>query len=429
MRPRLLFAGPVADILRRIGALYSSAIFCVGLFSTFAGQLLLGKVLSAEDFGSYILVYSASAILSAVGAAGLDVSAVRFVSVAREKNDHAELRSFIAFALRLTGVLSIVAAACGALYLSWVGAVSGVILLLSSGVILIWGATRSLSGILRGMGGLSLAIGIDRVARDFAVFLVAAIMFALARATTLEDALTSLFIGGLVGLLIGALVLYRKFGNLAPVAMPTETHLNRKEWRSTSFGLMIYNLTELLSSRFDVVFLSIMIARDEIGVLGILIVLMNICAIPSVFAGIYIMPKIAMLWSTRDHTRLRQMYIWSTAASVGLGALIAILLLLVKNPIAHFFGTEFTRHISPEALGAAFAIRCLSLIGTFPAAFLTMTGGHKKLLVVNFGSMALRAMLYLIFSTQIGATLGVLAFACAALGVSLANFAIVRKQI
>jgi O-antigen/teichoic acid export membrane protein len=415
--------------LRRFGGLYSSAIFCVGLFATFAGQLILGKVLSPEDFGTYILIYSVAAILSAVGAAGLDVSAVRFVSVAHAKNDDNELRGFILYAIRLAAVLSIAAALGGALYLYFVDSVSGTLLLLSIGIILIWGATRSLSGILRGMGGLSLAIGLDRVARDLAVFLAALAMLLLAWTATLIEALTALFLGGLAGLLVGGIALWRKFHILRVESSTGTTSEQAKEWRNTSFGLMTYNLTELLSSRFDIIFLSIFLPKDEIGALGILVILMNICAIPSVFIGIFIMPKLAVLGSTRDHRGLRQICLFSTAASVGFGALISLVLIALKDPMLEFIGLGLTRYVSTEILVAALVIRCLSLVGAFPAAYLTMTGGHRKLQIVNFFSVALRAIFYLLLFSQLGAAMGILAFVGAALVVSLVNFALIRREV
>ena len=423
------FSSSGLEPLRRFGGLYSSLVFCVGLFATFAGQLILGKVLSPQDFGTYILIYSVAAILSAVGAAGLDVSAVRFVSVAHAKNDDTKLRGFILYAIRLTALPSIAAALGGALYLYFVDAVSGTILLLSIGIILIWGATRSLSGILRGMGGLSLAIGLDRVARDLAVFLAALAMLFLAWSATLIDALTALFIGGLAGFLVGGTVLLRKFSALRSEPSTGTTPAQAKEWRNASLGLMTYNLTELLSSRFDIIFLSIFLPKDEIGALGILLILMNISAIPSVFIGIFIMPKLAVLASAKDHRGLRQICLFSTAASVGFGALISLVLIALKDPMLDFIGVGLTRYVSMDILVAALVIRCLSMVGTFPAAYLTMTGGHRKLLIVNFSSVAMRTIFYLLLFTQMGAAMGILAFVGAALLVSLVNFALIRREV
>lgn len=419
---------PLSAAFRRIAPIYSSAIFCVGLFSTFAGQLLLGKVISPEDFGTYILIYSTAAILSAVGSVGFDVSAVRFVSVANSNKNHAQLNNFIGYALQRTLLMSILAAAVGGLYLWLVDAVNGEALLLSIGVILVWGATRSLSGILRGLGGLSIAIGIDRVARDLAVFFVALALFVFSISAGLIDALMPLFTGGLLGLFIGFLSLQRNIGRIQSKTQKAQTK-DKKEWRNTSFGLMLYNLTELLSSRFDIILLSFFIAKDEIGVLGILMIMMNICAIPSVFIGIYIMPKLAIAGQTQDSHALRRVGFAATSASVGLGAVISIAMFALQDPMLRFLGPAFSDSIETEVVGIALLIRCLSLIGTFPAAYLTMTGGHKKLLALNLSSIAFRILTYALLSTYLGATLGVLAFACAALGVSVGNFMLIRKPL
>jgi O-antigen/teichoic acid export membrane protein len=141
------------------------------------------------------------------------------------------------------------------------------------------------------------------------------------------------------------------------------------------------------------------------------------------------MPKLAVLGSARDHRGLRQICLFSTAASVGFGALISLVLIVLKDPMLEFIGLGLTRYVSTEILVAALVIRCLSLVGTFPAAYLTMTGGHRKLQIVNFFSVAMRAIFYLLLFSQMGAAMGILAFVGAALVVSLVNFALIRREV
>lgn len=403
-------------------------LFGIGLVSTFAGQLALSHVTTAADFGIYILIYNAAAVLSALGAAGYDLTAVRFVANALNRKDNSYIHSYLRHAVKMSGALALIAAALMLAYLAGTVGLNWPILGLALLVTLLWSWSRLAAGILRGLDRLSFALISDRVSRDFLVMLLAISALLLTTAVPIHMALLILAIGSLFGIVIGSAVSRQYLRSAAqrqrdnaddvlPALTPAEPRL----WLLASLGLLAYNIAELLSSRFDVFALSYLSTAEAVGAFGLGLLLINLVTIPSGFITMLLMPAVAIAHHDGDRARLRRLFVLSTSASFATGICIAAVLAFLMPYLDRFLPPATVASLRPELLGLAIGVRVLCLIGTFPPVLLMMAGGHRQLILAHAASIAVRVILFVAFGAIVDANFAILTFVAGTVVVTALN--------
>jgi O-antigen/teichoic acid export membrane protein len=404
------------------------ALFAVGLVSTFAGQLVLSKTTGANEFGLYVLAYNAAAVLSGLGAAGFDLSAVRCASLFKSKGDWTRLAAFKSLALRWTLGTSIIVAAIFAIFFSWNTGSPWSLVLIGAAVTTSWSWSRVLAGYLRGLGRLAPALTTDRVSRDLAVLLFASVALALDERLSIVMALLTLLLGTVSGCCIGLL-----FGRALPEAAVTnarahsEAAENTQTWIRLSLGLMAYNFVELLSSRFDVFALSLFADTAIVGAFGLAILLINLVTIPASFISLLIMPQVAVAHDGKDTARLRQIYALASISAVCAGFGVMGLMWILYPYGQAYLPPAFSQYIAIAPLLAAVAARAVCLVGTFPPVLLMMSGHHKALIASHVASIVTRAGAFLLFAQFVDANFAVAAFVVGAALVTILNIFQVRK--
>jgi O-antigen/teichoic acid export membrane protein len=408
----------------------SGCIFAFGIFTAFFGQVILSHVTSARDFGIFIVIYTAATVCSAIGSSGFDLSAVRFVAVLKREKSYPLLRRFLRYCARTTLWMSIGAVFCFAAYVSISEKVGHINLIISVVLVYFWSCTRSLAGAVRGFEALTLAIAIDRVFRDFAVFALALVAYLLGAKMPAYLALLALLAGTLLGLLSGILDTKAKLRMLpGKDQIDHRQDDDEREWGRASRGLMRYNLVELFSSRFDIFLLSLLIATEQVGAVAIAIILLNIVSIPSIFLHTLLMPKMAVASQTMKPAELVKQFKWVTLIAVGSGMAIATIMYLGQSLILSLISSAMVGMLNWDLVFIALFVRALSLVSTFPAVLLTMTGRHNELLVAQLSSMVFRLGIYGIFLSHPTADMGVGAFVAGFVVVAAISLFQVRRQI
>ncbi len=414
---------------RRLAA---AALFGLGLVATFGGQLLLSRTASAFDFGLYVLIYNAAAVLSAFGAAGFDLSAVRFAALANSRQDGVYLAAFVRLALRWASVASLSAGLVMTAYLLVLQITAPLLLAIAAAVTVFWSLSRVMAGLMRGAGLLSSALLSDRVTRD--VLVMALVIFAslTAWAVPADLALLTLLSGTILGFTQGGWLCARQVQRLR--VQPARERIGpelilRRDWIIVSAGLMVYNLVELLSSRFDIFALSLLGSKEAVGVLGLALLLINLVTIPSAFLALLIMPQVAVAYDREDRAQLRRLFRLSSISSIGVGIVIAIIIMLLLPYAGVLLPWTLLSELRWEVLCAAILVRSLCLIGSFPPILLMMSGRHKALIGAHLVSIAARVGIYIVWAAAIDINLAVIASICGPIVVTIANLWQVRSQL
>lgn len=414
------------------GRLTAGALFAVGLVATFAGQLLLSRTSSAFDFGLYVLIYNAAAVLSAFGAAGFDLSAVRFAALANSRDDGVYLAAFVRLALRWAGLAGIASGLVMTAYLLVSKITDPLLLALAAAVTVFWSLSRVMAGLMRGAGLLSSALLSDRVTRDVLVLALGLIASTIAWAVPAHLALITLLGGTILGFTLGGWLCARKVQQIsAQPAMEcvVPDRAVRRDWIAVSAGLMAYNLAELFSSRFDIFALSLLDSKEAVGALGLALLLINLVTIPSAFLGLLIMPKVAVAYDREDRAQLRRLFRLTSFGSTGVGIGIAAVIVLLLPYAGALLPGALWSELRWDVLCAAILVRSLCLIGSFPPILLMMSGRHKALIGAHLASIAARVGIYIACAAFIDANLAIIAFICGSIVVTIVNLWQVQRQL
>lgn len=411
---------------------FAPGLFGLGLMATFAGQLLLSRTASAFDFGLYVLIYNAAAVLSAFGAAGFDLSAVRFAALANSRQDGAYLAAFVRVALRWACVAGVSAGLVMTAYLLVSKISSPVLLAIAAVVTVFWSLSRVIAGLMRGVGLLSSALLSDRVTRDVLVLALGTVASLTAWTVPASLPLLTLLGGTVLGFTLGGWLCARQVQRLH--AQPAKESVTpdpavRRDWIAVSAGLMAYNLAELFASRFDIFALSLLDSKAAVGALGLALLLINLVTIPSAFVALLIMPQVAVAYDREDRAQLRRLFRLSSIASIGVGMGIAAVIVLLLPYAGALMPRSLWSELRWDVLCAAILVRSLCLIGSFPPILLMMSGRHKALMGAHLASIAARVGIYIAGAAFIDANLAIIAFICGSIVVTIVNLWQVQRQL
>lgn len=422
------FAGGLRDDWNR--KVLAPVLFGLGLLATFVSQLTLSYGVSAEAFGTYVLIYNAAAALSAVGAAGFDLSAVRYAALAKSRSDYAYLTAFLRKAVcwAALGCTTAIAAMAGFLFYS--GKASPPILVMAAGIVLFWSFARVAAGVMRGTGLLSTALLTDRVLRDLLVMAAALAALSLSLQLDVRDAIALLLGGSFLSALAGTTLCLWVVYTLRPaatssVAAPLDAAVQR-DWFIISLGLMAYNLTELFASRFDIFALSHFSSVAAVGALGLAILLINLVTIPSAFLGLLVMPGVAVAYANNDRLQIRRTFGRMSVAAIGGGALISAVIIGALPYAAFLMPPAIGTQVRMDVLAAALMVRTISLLGAFPPVLLMMSGRYKALIGAHIASVTVRSAIYILFAAIIDVNLALLAMVAGSMVVTMVNLWHVR---
>lgn len=407
-------------------------LFGLGLTATFAGQLLLSRNAAAFDFGLYVMVYNAAAVLSAFGAAGFDLSAVRFAALANSRRDGPYLKVFVRLAMRWASVMGVASGLLMTVYLLASKITAPQILAIAAAITLFWSLSRVLAGLMRGAGLLSPALLADRVTRDVLVLALAILASLMAWTLRADLALLTLLGGTILGFTLGSWLSDRTVRRLCvrtATELVTPERIVRRGWILVSAGLMAYNLAELFSARFDIFALSLLDGKEAVGALGLALLLINLVTIPSAFLALLIMPQVAVVYDRRDRMQLRRLFRLTSFASIGMGIAIATVIILLLPFASAVLPPALWSELRLDVLCGAIFVRSLCLIGSFPPILLMMSGRHKALIGAHLTSIAVRGGIYFASAAFIDANLAIMAFVAGTIVVTVLNLWQVLGQL
>ena len=306
-------------------------VFVCGLIVTFVAQSLTFQVLGTRDYGLFSVIYSVCAIASRLGVAGLDVSALRYFGTLKmDLKVH-----FFGMALRTAYVF----ASSSAIAILIIGYLAldaeFFVLVLAATAATLWAFVRLFSAMLRAEGHFNLSLLIDRPVRDGLLALACGLALLLSFKLDLVHVVLLLVCGGLIGVTT-ALPIFRAYRNKTT---KTDSDI-AKIWLQSSMGLLVVNVLQLLISRVDILWVSVIASAEMTGILNILITISDVVIIPSSALIVVFMPRIARHYELGERGQLKAVLLLYAAGSFMGGGLISILLLLYPDHAITLFGSE-----------------------------------------------------------------------------------------
>jgi len=375
-------------ILKKTGSDSTGAVFFKGAVGSFVAkvagagllftaQVVLARLLGADQYGIYAYVLSWMTILAIVARLGFETSLLRFLPEYRVQRDWPLFRGIIRFSFSAVGVAALALLAAGQLALSMVNFSLSAELLLSLRIMLFtlplfaWTAIRQ--SCLRGLRHVVLAELPEGVLRPLALILAAWMIAGQSTHFNAAWAWLCQFIAVALSFAVGTWLLIK--------ALPADSaghplKVKPRQWLRISTPMLLMNSMNIVMSQASIVILGFYRPPDQVAVFsaGVRIVLLAsfaLLAVNSIAA-----PLISEHFYAKRKNEL-QVLLRHAAAAIGVVTLIAAFLLTLGGRwILGLFGHEFVGGYTVLLiLLAGFVVK--SLVG--PASYLLNLTGRQNL--------------------------------------------------
>jgi O-antigen/teichoic acid export membrane protein len=353
-------------------------------------QLLLARWMGPHEFGYFAYAVNWALLLATVANVGMDAASIRFVAAFRTAADDVRLGAFLRFATRvvLTGVTAAAAAAAAAAWTTseparlarWLLYPVPVVLmaLLAFSVLLqsqLLGAERSLS-----------ALGPDKIARPLVtVFLVAMAVYAWPGALDAFAALVATTLAAAVSLLF-LFVVRRAVLGQAEYPVPATTEMETRDWFFAAWAVYLVGLSQLVLTRGGVVIVGLLMGATDAGLFSVIAVLAGLVFFVLGAANGAIAPRISSLYEAGERAGLHAMAVHYTWLFIILAVPVALILMILANPILALFGPAFITAV--PALQVMVLGQLIMVMGGPVGGLLTMTR-HQRPAAVAVTVLAL----------------------------------------
>ncbi|WP_158904642.1 oligosaccharide flippase family protein [Burkholderia sp. L27(2015)] len=315
------------------GGLWVLASRALAIAAGFAVSVLLTRMLTPHEVGSYFLIYSLVAASSAIAMLGLNFSIVRLIAESLSINQPGRAKGaiFMTFAL-VAGALILIAAvliiAPGTWLTTHVFGLAGPHLIwLSAAWIAVFTLQLIVAEMFRGLHDIRFAsiFGGLVISVLGALFFLMCLLFGIH--LTLASAVTLSVTAGVINFVCAGWLIGRKIKLLTG-----KPQFHAREMLAISAPLWIVNLTLLLLTQADVWILSTGRGQDTVAIYGAAVRMTQFMTVPLLVINSTLLPVISEMYARRDSIALERVLRASAALAV-LPAAIALGVFLM-------FGTQ-----------------------------------------------------------------------------------------
>ena len=361
-----------------LGKIISSA-------STLGVNILLARLLSAEDMGSFFLIFSIVSTFSIIAQWGLGRGLVKLVASELAKENIGTVRADISSSFIIVVLISVLLAL---LMISPVGdwfvrKLSGTDFLVPvTGLIGLWIIIRALQGIIsesfRGFHDIKKATIFGGMLTAVISLLLYFSVWLQTESVELEAAVKLMVHAATISLIIGGVLLTKKVGRFV---------LSRKSEISKvySFGLplMITNLSLFATLEFHIWVLAYFQPETEVALYGASLRLVLLLALPLTIINSVIPPMIADMYSQKQFSRVQGL-LQKSATIVSLPAIIIFIVIIFygSEVLGLVYGDNYTQAYIPLivlALG-----QLINVFTGSPGILLTMSGHERVVMKTAF---------------------------------------------
>lgn len=363
-------------MIRLLLKVFSANVVVVG--TTAIGQLLLAKVLGAEQFGKFAVLLTLSLAMLMLLCTAPSVVLLRDVPLLVEQGDQKRISEvvFATSAAFLVGLILVYVCTSVAVYAMDLVSLSE--LQACALFVLVHGINRIVATLIRIYGSTSRSALADSLPRELAFILVAAGAFALGLAPSVSTLLYAASLGLLISIVAGVLSIRRS--RFAPgLAVPRFETLRTDlwSWASLGYASIVVNLTQYLMRRIDTVAVSVACGYTVAGVYAFFARLFDAASLIVTSVNLIVAPKISKLVRSGDTAGLWAIERAYSRASLLMTSAFCVVILLLCRPL----GTTFVGDAASLLPWSAVAAMALANIinASYPAAnSILMYSGHES---------------------------------------------------
>jgi O-antigen/teichoic acid export membrane protein len=381
-------------------------------------QIILARTLGVQEFGVYAYATTWLAILAVASMAGMDTSALRFVSAYLAKGDLNTIHGFVRYGRSRVVLFSVcIAIAMAVLSIAFADRLGGVAVFLIASVLLPINVLIIFHG--AALQGLNRAVQSQAIQLVFRAVLMLTLLGLLhaSRGVDAESAMTLNLLSAVMTLAFVVAILWRHRSPAISLNLTSEQVL---EWRSASLLLFSVAVCQAILSQVDILLVGFLMDTADVGLYAVASRIATLVTFGITTVNAYLAPQIAYLYAKGERMALQDM-VTMVARGVFLYTIAAALILLLCGRwILALFGAEFVQIYDVLQV----LIVGQLLIGMCgPVGFLlTMTGHQRDALYAIGSSAVLAVVLNLALIPGLGlygaaiATVIAIAFRSAALG-------------
>jgi O-antigen/teichoic acid export membrane protein len=331
--------------IRRVafGGITAFAIFVAGAGVTAGSQLLIARIVDAETYGIYAYVVAWTTILAYFSALGFDTALLRFMAAYQTMGAWGLARGVIQYAERRVLAVGALVILAGTLVIMSRPAQFSPQLrntfLLGFLLVPVWSLLWIRCSIIRGFGGVTLAVLPDKIVRDgllLVLVVVAAIVLRLQ--VDARWIMTATLVGSVAALALASLAMRRLRPSALTIVMPEYAVAT---WRQAAVPFLVLAAAEALLNRTGVLLLGWFGETRQAGIYSLAFNIAFLVVLPRTAINTLFAPAISSLFTRRDQAAIQALV--TTTASLTLGAAICIALVLAvfAEPILTWFGKDF----------------------------------------------------------------------------------------
>lgn len=411
------------EIIRQSGVSFSTRV--IGLAVAFLANILLSRMLGPSGYGSYAIAIGWASVLAIPARLGLDNTALRFVTIYRERRDVGALRGLLRTSAKAIAAVSAMAGVVAFVAALLIG--SGIEPWLAAGVALMvfpMAAMGWLSAVIRSFNRIFAAQAYEQLFRPMLIILLLGgpWMAGARLGAPLALWLTLVAIG--LPLAVLALQVRRELAALGPAQFDFS---DRRLWLAVSWPLFLLSLFQEATNQIDLILLGILSDAASAAQFAAAMRLSSLASFGLVAVVTVSAPAIASAFHRNDRAAMAQLASMTARISLLFALLIVAGLLLFGRIALTAFGPTFANAYP------VLVITCLvSLVSAFTGSvgyFLLMTGNEKTAAVIMAGALAVAATLDVLLIPTFGAVGAALGSAGGLTTWNLAMLIVVRRRL
>jgi O-antigen/teichoic acid export membrane protein len=387
-----------------LGGVTAFAIFVVSAGVTACSQLLIARLVGADTYGIYAYVIAWITILAYFSALGFDIALLRFLPAYQTKGAWGLARGVIRYAEQRALAVGILVILAGTSII-WIWSRHFTPELRNTflvGFILvpIWALLWIRCSVVRGFGGVALALVPDKIVRDgLLLLLVGLASLGLRQHADAPLVMMATLVGSTVALGLASVAMRR----LRPgVITHSPLEYAAATWRHAAVPLVIITAAEALLNRTGVVLLGWLGETKEAGIYSLAFNISFLVVLPRAAINTLFAPTISSLFTRNDRATLQALVTQSASWTLCAASCIALALAVLAEPILTWFGKDFADGVP--------ALRIL-LVGQVIAAsygsqlyVMTMTEHERGAAALLILSAAVNVVASIFFISILGLT-------------------------
>lgn len=369
------------------GAGISLIIKIIGACLAFGVNVLLARLLGVHDYGAYIYIYTWVTLIALPVTLGFDNGLVRFIPEYKSNEEWSDLKGFISFAFKTTGVCGLIVAglaiSCVFIFDDLIGNYDPVLVIIGAAIIpflaLLYITTNSLKGFKNVVGALAPHLIVTQLVVGFGTLTI----YSFSQNVTATNVMFVTLVAISLALLTGLYLLKNKWPH--QLNSIKSSH-KKKYWLGVILPMLLIAGMTLVLRKTDLIMVGIFQGAESAGIYGAVINMTSLALFGPQAVNVIAASLFSELFYNGKVKKLQQVVTLASRSSFAITCIITLCFVIYGEFILSLFGAEFTMGYVALII-LLIAILCNTFCGS--VGFLLIMTGHQNLAAGIFGAAAL----------------------------------------